>query len=237
MYLPLSLRSKQYKLFGDAIDERSKFTIFKLVKKLKNMNELLKKMKKVEEMVAYNNREIIEMKAEYIEYIDEIFEGPSILPKDPYDQSIAHFWTKFLDDEEKEKAKEESGELLKILENELKDEKFFVGDKIGFADIAANLLAYWMQLLEEDSGVVLMTSTDISDGLACDPSGSWAPCGIPESNVQDDDLTIFVDHITRINKLVQEVVSAGGLLSVKKKYMALRSVLPNDFQKKLLDKS
>lgn len=33
-----------------------------------------------------------------------------------------------------------------------------MGEKIGFADIAANLLAYWMQILEEASGVVLVTS-------------------------------------------------------------------------------
>ncbi|KAG5583793.1 hypothetical protein H5410_044227 [Solanum commersonii] len=107
-----------------------------------------------------------------VEYIDETFEGPSILPKDPYDRAIARFWAKFLDDkclpamgkallgneEEKEKAKEECSELLKILDNELKNKEFFVGDKIGFVDIAANVLAFWMGIIEEASGVILVTN-------------------------------------------------------------------------------
>ncbi|KAF3684697.1 putative glutathione S-transferase [Capsicum annuum] len=107
-----------------------------------------------------------------VEYIDETFEGPFILPKDPYDRAIARFWAKFFDEkcmpvmgkalfgsgEESDKAKEELGELIKILENELKDKKFFVGDKFGFADMAGNLMAYWMAIVEEASGNVFVTS-------------------------------------------------------------------------------
>ncbi|XP_055812529.1 probable glutathione S-transferase [Solanum dulcamara] len=105
-----------------------------------------------------------------LEYIDETFEGPSILPKNPYDRALARFWVKFFDDkvpamrksiflkgEEQEKAKEEVCEMLKILENELKDRKFFVGDKFGFVDIAANATALWFGVLEEVSGIVLVT--------------------------------------------------------------------------------
>ncbi|OIT22798.1 PREDICTED: probable glutathione S-transferase [Nicotiana attenuata] len=107
-----------------------------------------------------------------VEYIDETFEGPSILPKDPYDRAMARFWANFLDvkcittigkalfgkGEESDKAKEESLELLKILDNELKGKKFFVGDNFGFADIAANLMAFWLGILEEASGVILVTN-------------------------------------------------------------------------------
>ncbi|MCD9640949.1 hypothetical protein HAX54_026707 [Datura stramonium] len=104
-----------------------------------------------------------------VEYIDETFEGPSILPKDPYDRALARFWVKFLEDkglamwkffflkgEEQEKTKEEVYETLKILDNHLKDNnKFFVGDKFGFADIAANVVAFWLGAIEEASGVVV----------------------------------------------------------------------------------
>ncbi|XP_059305492.1 probable glutathione S-transferase [Lycium ferocissimum] len=106
-----------------------------------------------------------------VEYIDETFEGPSILPKDPYDRALARFWVKFLDDqvaamvnaflrkgEEQEKGKEEVCEMLKVIDNELKDKKFFVGDKFGFADMAANFVGLWLGIFEESSGVVLVTS-------------------------------------------------------------------------------
>ncbi|KAM3340797.1 hypothetical protein P3S68_028431 [Capsicum galapagoense] len=68
-------------------------------------------------------------------------EGPSILPKDPYDRALARFWSKYLDHKEQEKAKEEVCEMLKVLDNELKAKKFFVGDKFGFA---ANFVGHWL---------------------------------------------------------------------------------------------
>ncbi|XP_059306942.1 probable glutathione S-transferase [Lycium ferocissimum] len=122
-------------------------------------------------VLIHNGKPICESMV-IVEYIDETFEGPSILPKDPYNRAIARFWAKFLDDkclpamgkalfgngEESDKAKEECSELLKILDNELKDKKFFGGDKIGFADIAANVMAFWMGITEEASGVILVTS-------------------------------------------------------------------------------
>ncbi|MCD7452966.1 hypothetical protein HAX54_019022 [Datura stramonium] len=106
-----------------------------------------------------------------LEYIDEAFEGPSILPKNPYDRALARFWAKFLDDkmasvvntflhkgEEQEKAKEEVYEMLKVLDNELKDKKFFVADNFGFADMAANFVGLWLGIFQEASGIVLVTS-------------------------------------------------------------------------------
>lgn len=107
-----------------------------------------------------------------IEYIDEAFEGPSILPKDPYDRAIARFWAKFLDEkclpavwkalwsqgDELEKDKEEAYEVLKVLDNELKDKKFFGGNNVGFVDIVANFVGYWIGIVEEATGFVLVTS-------------------------------------------------------------------------------
>ncbi|XP_015060813.1 probable glutathione S-transferase [Solanum pennellii] len=121
-------------------------------------------------VLIHNGRCICESMV-ILEYIDEAFEGHSILPKDPYDRALARFWAKYVDNkaealwesfflkgEEQEKAKGEIYEMLKILDNELKDKKYFVGDKFGFADIVANGPALYLGILEEVSGVVLATS-------------------------------------------------------------------------------
>ncbi|MCD9640950.1 hypothetical protein HAX54_026708 [Datura stramonium] len=121
-------------------------------------------------VLIHNGKPICESMV-IVEYIDETFEGPSILPKDPYNRAIARFWAKFLDDkapamrrsfsvkeEYPEKAREEVCEMLKVLDNELKDKKFFVLDKFGFADIIANAVALWLGVFEEITGVVLVTT-------------------------------------------------------------------------------
>lgn len=63
----------------------------------------------------------------------------------------------FLKGEEQEKANEETYEMLKVLDNELKDKKFFVGDSYGFVGIAANMMGLWVGVFEEASGVLLAT--------------------------------------------------------------------------------
>lgn len=62
--------------------------------------------------------------------------------------------------EEREKAKEEAIESLKILENEIKGKKFFGGDKIGVVDIGASFIAHWFLILQELTGVKLLTEDD-----------------------------------------------------------------------------
>ncbi|KAK4724975.1 hypothetical protein R3W88_027754 [Solanum pinnatisectum] len=141
---------------------------------LQNKSPLLLKSNPVYKKIPvllHNDKPIAESLV-IIEYIDEAFEGPSILPKDPYDRAIARFWAKFLDDkclpavwkalwsqgEEQEKDREEAYEVLKVLDNELKDKKFFGGDNIGFVDIVANFVGFWIGIVEEATGVVLVTS-------------------------------------------------------------------------------
>ncbi|KZV23264.1 hypothetical protein F511_17773 [Dorcoceras hygrometricum] len=107
-----------------------------------------------------------------VEYIDDTWgNGPSILPKDPYDRAMARFWAKYIDEkcmpairkallsvgEEGTKAKEEAEELLKFLDNELEGKKFFGGDSIGLADIAGNFIAYWYWVIAELQGIKLIT--------------------------------------------------------------------------------
>ena len=48
-------------------------------------------------------------------------------------------------------------EALKILQEALKDKKFFGGESIGLVDIAANFIGYWVAILQEIAGLELLT--------------------------------------------------------------------------------
>jgi glutathione S-transferase len=61
------------------------------------------------------------------------------------------------DEKEREKNVEESIEALQILENELKD-KFFGGEEIGIVDIAAVFIAFWVPLIQDITGLQLLTA-------------------------------------------------------------------------------
>ncbi|KAL6550259.1 hypothetical protein OROMI_020747 [Orobanche minor] len=97
-----------------------------------------------------------------IEYIDETWKsGTPILPKDPHERAMAHFWAKNLNDKstggEQEQATKDTEEALKTLENELKGKMFFGGETIGLADITANFLGLWLGVLAEVCGIKLLT--------------------------------------------------------------------------------
>lgn len=145
---------------------------------LQNKSPLLLKSNPVYKKIPvllHNDKPIAESLV-IIEYIDEAFEGPSILPKDPYDRAIARFWTKFIDEKclpavwkalwSQGDGQEEAYEVLKVLDNELKDKKFFGGDNIGFVDIVANFVGFWIGIVEEATGVVLVTSEKLPNFCA-----------------------------------------------------------------------
>ena len=106
-----------------------------------------------------------------VEYIDETWKNNPLLPRDPYERALARFWSKTLDDKilpaiwnacwsdenGREKAVEEALEALKILQEALKDKKFFGGESIGLVDIAANFIGYWVAILQEIAGLELLT--------------------------------------------------------------------------------
>ena len=106
-----------------------------------------------------------------VEYIDETWKNNPLLPRDPYERALARFWSKTLDDKilpaiwnacwsdenGREKAVEEALEALKILQETLKDKKFFGGESIGLVDIAANFIGYWVAILQEIAGLELLT--------------------------------------------------------------------------------
>jgi glutathione S-transferase len=56
-----------------------------------------------------------------------------------------------------EKAVEEASEVLKFLEKELKEKRFFGGESIGMVDIAANIIGGWLGACEEATGVEFFT--------------------------------------------------------------------------------
>uniref|UniRef100_A0A0D9VA87 glutathione transferase n=1 Tax=Leersia perrieri TaxID=77586 RepID=A0A0D9VA87_9ORYZ len=114
-----------------------------------------------------------------VEYIDESFDGSPILPIDPYDRAMARFWAQFIDQkfgrfnfwipfvqmegDMQEGFVKEAKENLKLLEGQLKGKRFFGGDAIGFLDLAACLLAHWLGVFEEISGVILATDEEFPD--------------------------------------------------------------------------
>ncbi|KAL3839463.1 hypothetical protein ACJIZ3_024054 [Penstemon smallii] len=140
---------------------------------LSNKSPLLLKYNPIHKKVPvllHNGKPIAESSI-IIEYIDETWEGPSILPKDPYERAMARFWVKFIDEkcavgmlkactssgEEGEKAKKEAAQLIQFLEEELKGKKFFGGDNIGLVDISANFIGYWFGIIQELKGQELLT--------------------------------------------------------------------------------
>ncbi|XP_050237189.1 probable glutathione S-transferase [Mercurialis annua] len=132
---------------------------------LSNKSDLLLKYNPVHKKIpvlAHNGKPIAESLV-ILEYIDETWPDHPVLPNHPYDRAIARFWAKFIDEklaqtiykvgvaickgEEKEEPIQELYESLKLLENELKGKEFFGGDKIGYLDIVAIVIAHTYQLM------------------------------------------------------------------------------------------
>ncbi|KAI7993192.1 Glutathione S-transferase U17 [Camellia lanceoleosa] len=114
-----------------------------------------------------------------VQYIDELWtSGPSILPSDPYDRSIARFWAAYIDDkwypslkqirmakgeEEKLAAVEAVKEGLALLEDAFvkcsKGKSFFGGDSIGYLDIAFGCFLGWLKATEKLADLKLLDKT------------------------------------------------------------------------------
>ncbi|KAL8137839.1 hypothetical protein V2J09_003840 [Rumex salicifolius] len=104
-----------------------------------------------------------------IEYNEDTWvSGTSLLPRDPYESAQARFWASFINDKlfqsivravwrGEEQVMEEMWENLEVVEKELQGKRFFNGQSIGFVDIMANFLGYWVLAVEEVTGNVIVS--------------------------------------------------------------------------------
>ncbi|XVF20468.1 hypothetical protein REPUB_Repub12eG0002900 [Reevesia pubescens] len=98
-----------------------------------------------------------------VNYIDETWPSPPLLPRCAYGRAQARFWADFIDKkvfdaagniwrskgEAPVEAKKEFIEILKQLEEGLGDKKFFGGDTFGFVDIILIPLTSWFNAVEK----------------------------------------------------------------------------------------
>ncbi|KAL4198133.1 hypothetical protein AMTRI_Chr03g44380 [Amborella trichopoda] len=109
-----------------------------------------------------------------VQYIDEVWPGPAILPKDPSERALARFWAAYVDDKVfpamqgmmKAQGQEEEKSVidqllggLQLLEGALREvgkgKRFFGGDEIGYIDIALGSMLGWMRVTERFSELKL----------------------------------------------------------------------------------
>ncbi|XP_050244345.1 probable glutathione S-transferase [Quercus robur] len=155
--IALKLKGVQYKYIDEDLANKSP--------SLLKYNPVHKKVP----VLVHNGKPVLESLV-ILEYIDETWQGYPILPEDPYERATARFWAKFIDEKcfpaifkscwgeerEREKAVEEVSVVLKILEDELKEKKFFGGENVGLVDIVAVVIGFSLGVYEEAARVELL---------------------------------------------------------------------------------
>ncbi|GFY90578.1 glutathione S-transferase tau 5 [Actinidia rufa] len=112
-----------------------------------------------------------------VEYLDETWKNHPLLPRDSYQRAMTRFWAKFVeekftevmqqvvivDGENQEKEVNNAKEALEILEGELKGNKFFGGENVGFVDIVlGSIISVCLDVIEEVGCVKVFDSQKFS---------------------------------------------------------------------------
>ncbi|KAL4339284.1 hypothetical protein GQ457_08G013840 [Hibiscus cannabinus] len=154
----LDLKGVDYELVQEDLVNKSSLLL--------SLNPVHKKVP----VLVHGGKPIAESKI-ILEYIDETWKQRPLLPEDPLERAHARFWAAFIDDklmeaarkafmttgEDQAKAIESTMEALELLEQELGGKKYFGGDEeIGYVDMVAGWIAYWLQFVEEVGGFKAM---------------------------------------------------------------------------------
>ncbi|KAF5176834.1 Glutathione s-transferase [Thalictrum thalictroides] len=165
--IALNIKSVDYEFFQEEVGYKSELLL--------KSNPVYKKIP----VLIHNDKPISESMI-IVEYVDEVFTGPSILPTDAYDRALARFWTVYVDDkwfgslrgvaagktdEEKAIALEGVTSGLALLEEAFeklsKGKGFFGGDSIGYLDIALGSCLAWLRVTEKFSGTSIIDETKL----------------------------------------------------------------------------
>ncbi|CAN6311814.1 unnamed protein product [Urochloa humidicola] len=164
---PFALRARMALAFKGMSYEYIEEDLFHKSELLLSSNPVHKKVP----VLIHNGRPVCESLV-IVQYVDELFAGPSILPTDPYERAIARFWAAYIDDklfpawlgimravtdeERGEKLKETYAavqNLEKAFTDNGKEKAFFGGDSVGYLDLTLGCFLPWFGALRMMFGV------------------------------------------------------------------------------------
>lgn len=156
--LTLAEKGIEYEYSEENLDEKSSLLL--------EMNPINKQIP----VLIHNGKPICESLI-IVDYIDEVWKDNSpILPLEPYQKAQAKFWADVFDKkvavaankvwisksvEEKEVAKKEFIEALKLFEAKLGDEPYFGGKEFGYLDLVIIPFSSWFGAYETCGNFVI----------------------------------------------------------------------------------
>lgn len=106
------------------------------------------------------------------------------------------------EEKDKEVAMSEAYENLKIIENELKNKRFFGGDNIGIVDIVANFFGLWLGAAEEASGLEPKMMTEENFPNLCRWRDEYINCSVIKEVLppKDEMVPLLLTHFGSSSK-------------------------------------